>query len=51
MGKSGELQRVPLLTNSSLVIRDQMREEGGVLGSQPINTAVQWCTSRDMEPE
>ncbi len=32
--------RLSLLTNSALVIRVQMREEGGVAGSQPMNKAV-----------
>ncbi len=32
--------RLSLLTNSALVIRDQMRGEGGVAGSQPMSTAV-----------
>jgi hypothetical protein len=33
--------RLSLLTNSALVIRVQMRGEGGVAGSQPMSTAVQ----------
>jgi hypothetical protein len=28
------------MTNSALVIRDQMRRKGAVVGSQPMSTAV-----------
>jgi hypothetical protein len=39
-GLQGDVVYISWLTNSALVYRVQMRGDGGIVGSQPMSTAV-----------